>query len=63
MNLLEHYILKVHSINVLQPPSATSPPLIEVDVTCDCWGSVSRVKHTTTRERWEAELQQGYFLA
>lgn len=59
MNLLEHYIIDVKEVNVLN----TSPRLIEVKVLCDCWGYKKVVSHYTTRENWERELKQGYFMA
>lgn len=59
MNLLEHYIKEVHGIK----ESEKYPDVIEVDVTCDCWGSIQRVKHLTDKEQWEIDLEKGYFMA
>jgi NADPH-dependent 7-cyano-7-deazaguanine reductase QueF len=59
MNLLEHYIVEVH--NILE--SKTNPEWIEVDVTTNCWGNISRHKHITTKKRWEYDLKQGYYIA
>ena len=63
MNLLEHYIIEVKNINVLQMPEHIKEPYIEVEVLCDCWGNKRNVKHITTRENWIRELNQGYFMA
>lgn len=63
MNLLEHYIIEVYNINVLQISDYIKEPYIEVTVLCDCWGNRRVYKHITTRANWERELRQGYFLA
>lgn len=63
MNLLEHYILEVININELQMPEHIKEHYIEVEVLCDCWGDKRIYTHVTTRENWELELKQGYFLA
>ena len=63
MNLLEHYIIEVKNINVLQVPEYLNDEYLEVEVLCDCWGNKSVVKHITTRENWIKEMQQGYFIA
>lgn len=59
MNLLEHYIIKVISIKDLD----VFDSLIEVKALCDCWGNKRIYTHVTTRENWERELKQGYFMA
>lgn len=63
MNLLEHYIIEVKNINVLQLPDYIKDSYIEVEVFCDCWGNKRIVKHVTTRANWEREVRQGYFMA
>ena len=59
MNLLEHYIIEVLKITDLD----VFDSLIEVKALCDCWGDKRIYTHVTTRENWELELKQGYFLA
>ena len=59
MNLLEHYIIEVIKITDLD----VFDSLIEVEVLCDCWGDKRIYTHVTTRENWERELKQGYFMA
>jgi hypothetical protein len=59
MNRLEHYIIEVKAVNSLN----TSPPMVEILALCDCWGDKRIYNHITTRENWEIELKQGYFLA
>ena len=59
MNLLEHYIIEVIEITDLD----VFDSFIEVKALCDCWGDKRVYTHVTTRENWERELKQGYFLA
>ena len=58
MNVLEHYIKEVHGIKEFEK----HPDIIEVDVTCDCWGNIQRIKHLTDKKQWEIDLENGYFL-
>lgn len=58
MNILEHYILEVHQVIECE----NVPGMVKVDLTYDCWGSTQRDWHTTTKEAWEKELAQGYYL-
>lgn len=59
MNLLEHYIVRIHEVKEFEK----YPDMIEVDVTCDCYGSKQRVKHITDREQWQKDIKNGYFMA
>lgn len=59
MNLLEHYIKEIHSIKEFEK----YPDMIEVDVTCYCYGSIQRVKHSTDKKQWQIDLEKGYFMA
>ena len=63
MNLLEHYIIDVINIEVLQTPEQIKDEYLGVIVFCDCWGDRRVVKHLTTREAWERDLRLGYFMA
>lgn len=63
MNLLEHYIIEVKNIKVLQQPEYTTDEYLEVELLYDCWGNKRIVKHITTREDWERDLKRGYYLA
>ena len=59
MNLLEHYIEEIHSIKEFEK----YPDMIEVDVTCDCWGSIQRTRHLTNKKQWKIDIENGYFMA
>ena len=69
MNLLEHYIKEIHSVQdvsdkyekaIRQKPKE---PLYEVDVTVDCYGVVERMKKIMSKSALEQAKKQGYFLA
>lgn len=69
MNLLEHYIKEIHSIqdvtnrfmeNVGHMPHE---PLYKIDLTYNCYGKIERdVKHFFKTE-WEDVREKGYFMA
>jgi hypothetical protein len=63
MNTLEHYILEVKEINVLQPTKNSTAEYLEIKALCDCWGDKRVYTHVTTRANWEREVRQGYFMA
>ena len=69
MNLLEHYIKEIHSVQdisdkykkaIRQKPKE---PLYEVDVTFDCYGVVERKRRIMSKSALEQAKKQGYFLA
>jgi hypothetical protein len=59
VNLLEHYIVRIHEGKEFEK----YPDMIEVDVTCNCYGSTQRVKHLTDKKQWQIDLKNGYFMA
>ncbi len=58
MNLLEHYIIEIHNVIEFN----TVPGMIKVDVTYNCYGTVERGTHITSKELWEEALNKGYYL-
>lgn len=69
MNLLEHYIKEIHSVQdvsdkyekaIRQKPKE---PLYEVDVTVNCYGVVERMRKIMNKSEFEQAKKQGYFLA
>lgn len=64
MNLLEHYIIEVGYIEVLNAlPIEADDYYIKVKVFADCWGDKRWYEHYTTRKAWEQDLKKGYFMA
>ena len=69
MNLLEHYIKEIHSVQdvsdeyVRATESELKEPLYEVDVTVDCYGVVERTRKIMSKSEFEQAKKQGYFLA
>ena len=69
MNLLEHYIKEIHSVQdvsdkfVRATGSKLKEPLYEVDVTVDCYGVVERKRKIMSKSDFEQAKKQGYFLA
>ena len=69
MNLLEHYIKEIHSVQDVSDKYEKSighkpkEPLYEVDVTFDCYGVVERTRKIMSKSALEQAKKQGYFLA
>jgi hypothetical protein len=59
MNLLEHFIIEVHEIKEFDD----YPNIVEVDVTTDCYGAITRTKDCFSKEEWQKAVERGYFLA
>lgn len=65
MNLLEHYIIEVHSIVDLTHKVTcikSDTKYLEVDVSYDCYGIVERNKLILTQDEWDYILERGYFM-
>lgn len=66
MNLLEHYIREVHSVEEYKEEWTKEFPDIEfvkVDVTYDCYGRTERKTHVWNKAQWNAIKTQKYFMA
>ena len=69
MNLLEHYIKEIHSVqdvsDKFEKATGHKPkePLYEVDVTVNCYGAVERKRKFISKSEFEQAKKQGYFLA
>lgn len=69
MNLLEHFIIKIHSVvdisNEFEQKCGYSPkePLYKVDLTYDCYGVVTRTTRNFYKSELESTTNRGYFLA
>ena len=69
MNLLEHYIKEIHSVqdvsDKFEKETGHKPkePLYEVDITVDCYGTVERKRKFMSKSEFEQAKKQGYFLA
>ena len=68
MNLLEHYIKEIHSVTDITSKVIErcgyepSEPLLEVDLTYDCYGVVMRNKRIFRESDFEIAKKQGYFM-
>lgn len=66
MNLLEQYIEEVHSVRIYDALWTRKFPntnFVEVEVTTNCYGNVTRKKHVFQAEEWEKFKKQGYWMA
>lgn len=69
MNLLEHYIKEVYSVedisnkfeeSVGYPPKE---PMRKVRMRVNCYGREEDTEHTFFLSEWEEALKQGYYMA
>ena len=69
MNLLEHYIKEIHSVkditNRFTERAGYEPcePLLEVELTYDCYGVVKRTTKVFWKSNFERVKKKGYFMA
>lgn len=64
MNILEHYIVEIHSVKPYTEEWTKEFPdnkFVEVDCTSDCWGSVERLTHIWTVKELDKHKEQGYY--
>ncbi|QIW88751.1 hypothetical protein P59_154 [Bacillus phage P59] len=65
MNLLENYIVEVHSVGPCTAEWVKEFPdreLLEVDVTTNCYGRENRHTHVWSTTEWEKIKEQGYYM-
>lgn len=69
MNLLEHYIVEVHSVKditdefIKHCKDVPKEPYLEIDMTYNCYGIIERHKQRFWKSDWDMANKQGYFLA
>lgn len=66
MNMLEQYIVEIHSVNEYEEEWTKEFPdfkFVEVDVTTNCYGSENRDKRIFNTVEWEKYKEQGYWMA
>lgn len=69
MNLLEHYIKEVHSVddvsNIFEEANGFLPkePFLKIDLTYDCHGAIGRNTRYFYKSEWEDAQKKGYFMA
>lgn len=68
MNLLEHYIVNVYEVKDITDEFIANgcvahETVYVVDLTCDCYGVVTRTKFTVLKSQWEEIQKKGYFMA
>ena len=66
MNVLEHYIVEVHSVEPYTSdwtPRFPDREFLKVDLTQDCYGRVERGTHIFNTKEWEDIQEKGYYMA
>ena len=64
MNILEQYIVEVHSVKPYTEEWTKVYPeeFVKVDVTRDCYGSKKRVERIWKTDEWSEILDKGYWM-
>lgn len=69
MNLIERYIKEIHSVRDIteefEKHCGYKPdePLLQVDLTYDCYGQIKRTKDLFWKSAFERVKKEGYYLA
>ena len=62
MNLLECYIKEVHSVKTIPHQDWMEEEWVEVEMTVNCYGNISKTTCYETRENFERDLKRGYYM-
>lgn len=63
MNLLEHYIEKIISVEPFNPPTQSEWEWVTVKMLVNCYGSVVETEMLLPVDDWEKIKAQGYYMA
>lgn len=63
MNLVQHFIVEVHSVeDVTEKCKFATEPMVEVDITVNCFGVIKRNKEVFGEYTWNAVKEKGWYL-
>ena len=62
MNLLEHYIEKIHSEEEIPREEWMMSPYVKVDITIDCYGNIERKTKFFPQSFWDTIKKDGYYM-
>lgn len=62
MNLLEHYLTKVHDVRPCNEEWAVGKKLLYVTATFECYGRKSTTTDIYKEEEWEDIKEKGYCM-
>lgn len=62
MNLLEHYILEVFSVEAIPHQDWMEEEWVEVMMMVDCYGTREKKTYYNTRKNFERDLKRGYYM-
>ena len=61
MNFLKHYIKEVHSVKTIPHQEWMNEEWVEVEMTVNCYGNISKTTYYETRENFERDLKRDYY--
>lgn len=65
MNVLEHYIVKIHSVVPYRAEWTKELPdkkFVTADITTDCYGSIKRESRVFSQTEWDKVVKRRYYL-
>ncbi len=62
VNLVEHYIVEIHSVEKIKREPWMEEQFVKVDVTIDCYGNVKRCIAYYPSSYWEDIKENGYYM-
>lgn len=69
MNVVEHWIIKVHNVEDATKEyeeivsRKSEQPVFKIDITVDCYGQKRRKTEYFLKAEWDKALEQGFYLA
>lgn len=65
MNVLEHYIIKVHKVTPYRAEWTKELPdkkYVTADITTNCYGVTKRENRVFSQTEWDEAVEKGYYL-
>lgn len=62
MNLLEHYIVEIHSVEKAKQEEWMDGTYVKVDLTRDCYGNEKRQVNVYPLSYWKEIKSKGYYM-
>lgn len=63
MNMVEHYILEVFSVETIPHKDWMDCEWVRVSMMVNCYGVREKKEYVNTREGFERDMERGYYMA
>lgn len=62
MNILENFIVEIHSVEEIERQNWMQESYVKVDMTTNCYGCIKRQQLHFPISEWETVKKAGYYL-